>query len=114
MLENYEKRNSREEEIEAYERATKLMNIFYSGVADGSLDKKLVEEKQKEIDLFVASLYLKKLDPTEYRLYYVLMGQEPEIGREYKFDTPSESAIDPYGAGAIQLFIEKHFSKINK
>jgi len=109
-----EKSNLEIEKVENPERLSKIMSSFYAGVLDGSIDKSIAEEKQKAIDIFVADLYLKNFDPTEYKLYYDLMGLEiqPEDRREYKSDT--QNPTDPFGPGLIEIFIVNNFLNLKK
>lgn len=70
------------------------------------------DESQKDtlINPFTVSLISQGYDPLEYRLYYILIGQE-DPGNKYKFDIRSKDSIDPFDAGLIRKFIETNFKK---
>ncbi len=72
----------------------------------------ITDESQRDaiINPFTTSLISQGYDPLDYRLYYILIGQE-DPGNKYKFDIRSKDSIDPFDEGLIRKFIEEKFKK---
>lgn len=117
-MQEYESIKTSPEELaetqrEILEDTTKIMSKYYEGILNAEISEADAEKKDTEVAKFIGSLSAvdANFNPSEYRLYYVLTNQEPEVGVEYKFDIPGD--FGPLSKGLIEAFIEKTF-KIKK
>jgi hypothetical protein len=137
-----EKRNIESENLEIFGDMRKLTRSYFSELEAFYLEEEKIAELEKtgtetheeiekrrnenkkkgewakrmetKINIFSGFLITKGIDPLDYRLYYILIGEgdpgKEREGKKYKFDTTSET-VDPFGPGLIQLFIESNFKK---
>lgn len=103
-----EKQRNKEDEI-TFNRMTGVMFLYQTDVENGVISQEAVEAKNKKRDEFIAQLEAMNINPKLSRLYYVLMNDMDNVEHAKRLDVHDRYELE--GAGLIQRFIEKHYTR---